>query len=179
MAITLFFRIVFRKFSEIAKSKPIFSQYNFFCNYEYFFLQYAFWSLFNHRQRSKLNQKQFSMCCCSPCFIALLCTHYGLLQCFSTWFCTLKEIGVLRPVVTMAWFLVEWQRPSMNFFAYIFHWSGLDFHNFFFFRTFLKKEFFFVCGYCKLQKFNKKESRQKQTCLQVSLIQSFIDFHRC
>ena len=38
------------------------------------------------------------MCCSSPCFLALLCTHYGPLQYFSTQFCTLKEIGVLRPV---------------------------------------------------------------------------------
>ena len=28
----------------------------------------------------------------------LLCTHYGPLQCFSTYFRKLKEIGVLRPI---------------------------------------------------------------------------------
>ena len=33
MARTLFFRMVFRKFSEITKNKPIFSQYNIFYNY--------------------------------------------------------------------------------------------------------------------------------------------------
>ena len=30
----------------------------------------------------------------SPCFRVLLCTHYGPWQCFSTYFCKLKEIGV-------------------------------------------------------------------------------------
>ena len=38
------------------------------------------------------------VCCSSPCFLVLLCTHYGPLQCFSTYFRKLKEIGVLRPV---------------------------------------------------------------------------------
>ena len=36
MARTLFFRMVFRKFPEITKSKPSFSQYNIFYNYEFF-----------------------------------------------------------------------------------------------------------------------------------------------
>ena len=35
MATTLLFRMVLRKFSEINNNKPIFSQYNIFCNYEY------------------------------------------------------------------------------------------------------------------------------------------------
>ena len=98
MAGTLFFRMVFRKFLEITKNKPIFSQYNIFYNYEYFFFQSAFWSLFNHRQRSQSNQEQCSMCCSSLCFLVLLCTRYGPLQCFSTYFRKLEEIGVLRPV---------------------------------------------------------------------------------
>ena len=34
----------------------------------------------------------------SPGFLVLLCTHYGPLQYFSTYFCKLKEIGVLRPI---------------------------------------------------------------------------------
>ena len=98
MARTLFFRMVFRKFSEITKNKPIFSQYNIFYNYEYFFFQSAFWSLFNHRQRSQSNQEQCSLCCGSPCFRVLMCTHYGPLRCFSTYFCKLKETGVLWPI---------------------------------------------------------------------------------
>ena len=98
MARVLFFLTVFRKFSEITKNKPIFSQYNIFYNYEYFFFQSAFWSLFNHRQRSQSNQEQCSLCCGSPCFCVLLCTQYRPLQCFSTYFCKLKEIGVLRPI---------------------------------------------------------------------------------
>ena len=97
MGRTLFFCMVLRKFSEIT-NKPDFSQYNIFYNYEYFFFQSAFWSLFNHRQRSQSNQEQCSMCCSSPCFRVLLCTHYGPLQCFSTYFRKLKEIGVLQPI---------------------------------------------------------------------------------
>ena len=93
---TLFFCMVFRKSSEITNNKPIFSQYNIFYNYEYFFIQSAFWSLFNHRQRSQSNQEQCSLCCSSPCLSVLLCTYYGPLQCFSTCFRKLKEIGVLR-----------------------------------------------------------------------------------
>ena len=88
-------RMVLRKFSEITNKKPIFSQYNIFYNYEHFFFQPAFWCFFNHCQRSQSNQEQCSLCCSSPCFIVLLCTHYGLLQSFSTYFCKLKEIGVL------------------------------------------------------------------------------------
>ena len=38
------------------------------------------------------------MRCSSPCFCVLLCTNYGPLQCFSTYFRKLKEIGVLRPI---------------------------------------------------------------------------------
>ena len=98
MARTLFFRSVLRIFLEITKSKPIFSQHNIFYNYEYFFFQSACWSLFNHRQRNQSHQKQCSLCCCSPCFVVLLCTHYGPLQFFSTYFCKLKEIRVLRPI---------------------------------------------------------------------------------
>ena len=93
MARTLFFRMVLRKFSEITNNKPIFSQYNIFYNYEYFFFQSAFWSLFNHRQRSQLNQEQCSICCSSPCFLVLLCTHYRPLQCFSTYFRKSKEMN--------------------------------------------------------------------------------------
>ena len=42
MARTLFFRMVFRKFSEITKNKPIFIQYNVFYNYEYFYFSLPF-----------------------------------------------------------------------------------------------------------------------------------------
>ena len=94
MARTLFSGMVLRKFSEITNNKPISTQYNIFCNYEYFFFQSAFWSLFNHHQGSQSNQKQCSLCCGSRCFRVLLCTHYGPWQCFWTYFCKLKEIGV-------------------------------------------------------------------------------------
>ena len=88
---TLFFRLNFhRKSSEITNNKPIFNQYNIFYNYEYFFFQSAFWSLFNHHQRSQSNQEQCSLCCSS--------LYFCVLQCFSTYFRKLKEIGVLRPI---------------------------------------------------------------------------------
>ena len=85
--------MVLKKSSKITNSQPIFSQYNIFYNCEYFLFQPAFWSLFNHRQS---DQEQCSLCCSSPCFRILLCTHYGPLQWFSTYFRKLKEIGVLR-----------------------------------------------------------------------------------
>ena len=99
MAKTLFFGRLLRKFSEITNNKPIFSQYNVFYKYKFFFFQSAFWSLSNHRQIGQSNQKQFSLFCCSPCFRVVLRTHYGPLQCFSTYFRKLKEIGVLLPIV--------------------------------------------------------------------------------
>ena len=105
---TLFFRMVFRKFSEITKNKSIFSQHNIFSNYEYFFFQSAFWSFFNLRQRSQSNQEHCSMCCSSLCFLVLLCTHYGPLQCFLTYFRKLNEIEVLWPVFPDCYFLWLW-----------------------------------------------------------------------
>ena len=119
MARTLFFRMVFRKFSEITKNKPIFSQYNIFYNYKYFFFQSAFWSLFNHRQRSQLNQGQRSMCCSSPCFLVLLCTHYGSLQCFSTYFLKLKEIGVLRSIFADYFISCDYDKINPKCYWYI------------------------------------------------------------
>ena len=98
MARTLFFCMDLRKFSEITNKKPIFCRYNTLYNSEFFSFQSAFWSLFNHRQRSWSSQEQCSLCCCSPCFLVLLCTHYGPLQCFSTYFCKLKKIGVLPAI---------------------------------------------------------------------------------
>ena len=117
MARTLSFRMVLRKSSEIT-NKPIFSQYNIFYNYEYFFFQSAFWSLFNHRQRSQSNQEQCSMCCSSPCFLVLLCTHYRPLQCFSTYFRKLKDIEVfiLLFLVTMEKWITF---PRLLFFWHI------------------------------------------------------------
>ena len=38
------------------------------------------------------------VCCSSLCFRFLLCTHYGPLQYFSTYFRKLKEIRLLRPM---------------------------------------------------------------------------------
>ena len=55
-----FFGMVLKKFSEII-NKTIFSQYNVFYNYEYFFFQSVLLSLFNHHQRSQSNQEQCTM----------------------------------------------------------------------------------------------------------------------
>ena len=91
---------------EITNNKPTFSQYSLFYNYflfsfftiacKYSLFQYVFWSFFNHCQRTQSNQEQSSLYCSSSCFIVLLCTHYWPLQCFSTFFRKLNEIGVLR-----------------------------------------------------------------------------------
>ena len=105
MARTLFFRMILRKFSEITSDKPIFSMCNIFYNYEYFSFQSAFWTLLNHRQRSQSNHEQCSLYCNSLYFLVLLCTHYGLLQCSSTYFCKLKEIRDLRPIFPDCYFL--------------------------------------------------------------------------
>ena len=82
------------------------------------FFQSAFWSLFNHRQRSQSNQEQCSMCCSSPCFLVLLCTHYRPLQCFSTYFRKLKDIEVfiLLFLVTMEKWITF---PRLLFFWHI------------------------------------------------------------
>ena len=93
MARTLFFRMVLKKLSEITNNKPILISTIFFTimNISFFSLRFDLFS-------SQSNQEQCSLCCSSPCFRVLLCTHYGSLQCFSTYFRKLKEIGVLRPV---------------------------------------------------------------------------------
>ena len=83
--------MVLRKFSEITYYKPIFSQYSIF---------YKYISFFNLRFDlfSQSKQEKYSLCCSLTCFRVLLCTHYGPLQCFSTYFRKLKEIGVLQPI---------------------------------------------------------------------------------
>ena len=65
-------------------------------NISFFNLRFDFFSII--AKKSQSNQEQCSLCCSSPCFRVLLCTHYGPLQCFSTYFRKLKEIGVLRPI---------------------------------------------------------------------------------
>ena len=81
MARTLFFRMVFKKFSEITKNKPIFSQYNIFYNYEYFFFSLRF-DLFSIIAK-EANQIRNNVVCVVARLL-LLCSHYGPLQCFST-----------------------------------------------------------------------------------------------
>ena len=116
-----FFRMVFRKFSEITKSKPIFSQYNIFYNYEYFFFQSAFRSFINHGRRNQWNQEQCSLCCSSPYFRVLLCIHCGPLQCFLTYFRKLKEIGIYGPYFQTMLFLVTMIKSCFNEKCFLFH----------------------------------------------------------
>ena len=120
MVRTLFFHLVLRKSSEITNNRPIFIQYNISCNYEYFFFESAFWSSFIHHQKSQATQEQSSLCCSLPCFLILLCTHYGPLQCFSTYFRKLKKIGVLRPISQATLFLVALHREKRRMFCNIY-----------------------------------------------------------
>ena len=104
---TLFFRMVLRKFSEVTDNKPVFSKYNIFSIYEYFFFQSAFWIINNH-QRSQSNQEKCSLCYSLSCFLILLCTHYGSLQCFSTYF------HFMAHIFRLCYFLWLWQDISKN-----------------------------------------------------------------
>ena len=87
-----FFTLVLRKFSEITNTKPIFSQYNTFYKYKIFFfnLQFDCFSIIT-KKVNQIRNNAYSLCCSSPYFRVLLCTHYGLLQCFSTYFRKLKK----------------------------------------------------------------------------------------
>ena len=119
MARILFFRMVFRKFSELLKTNQFLVSAIFFPIMDIFFFQSAFWSLFNHRQRSESNREQCSMCCGSPCFLVLLCTHYGSLQCFSTYFLKLKEIGVLRSIFADYFISCDYDKINPKCYWYI------------------------------------------------------------
>ena len=91
MARTLFFRIVLRKFSEILTANQFLVSTIFFTimNISFFNLRFhLFWII-----AKEVNQI-FSL----HCFHVLLWTHYGPFQCFSTYFCKLKEIRVLQPI---------------------------------------------------------------------------------
>ena len=98
MARTLFFRMLYglRNFSEITSDKPIFSLYNIFYKYKYFLFQFAFWSLFNHRQ--KVNQIRNNVVCVVARLVFVFCCALTTGLCFSAYFRKLKEIGVLRPI---------------------------------------------------------------------------------
>ena len=105
MARTLFFRMGLRKFSEITNNKPVFTQYNIFYNYEYFFFQSAFWSLLIITKEVNQIRKNVVVLWFTYCFHVSLCTHFGPLQCFSTYFRKLKEIGVLRLIFPDYYFM--------------------------------------------------------------------------
>ena len=93
-----FFRMVLRKFSEITNNKPFLVSTIFFTsmNVSFFNLHFNLFSIIT----KKVNQIRNNVVCVVAhlVFVLLLCTHYGPLQCFSTYFRKLKEIGVLRPI---------------------------------------------------------------------------------
>ena len=81
MARTLFFRMVFGKFSEITKNKLMLIVSTIFftiMNISFFSLRLDLFSI----TAKEVNQI-CSVCCSSP-FLVLLCTRYDTLQCFST-----------------------------------------------------------------------------------------------
>ena len=63
-------------------------------NISFFSLRFDLFSII----AKEVNQIRNNAVCAVACFLVLLCTHYGSLQCFSTYFRKLKEIGVLRPI---------------------------------------------------------------------------------
>ena len=118
MGRTLFLHMVLRKFIEFTNNKPVFSQYNTFYKYKYFFLESVFWSLFNNRQKGQSNQEQWSLCCSLPGFRVLLWTHYGPFQWFSTCFRKSKEFGVLGPYFQTMLFLVTMVKMKTDFIGF-------------------------------------------------------------
>ena len=78
------------------------------------------------------NQKQYSCssCCSSPCVSILLCTHYGSLQCFSTYFRKLKESEFYGPYF-QTWlsrdqtFLIFYQKIQLLVIFFIIKWCSL------------------------------------------------------
>ena len=87
MAKTLFLRMVFRKF---------FRQLFFtIMNISFFSLRFDLFSII----AKEVNQIRNNVVRVVACLASvLLYTHYGPLECFSTYFRKLKEIGVLRPI---------------------------------------------------------------------------------
>ena len=71
MTRTLFFCMVFRKFSEITKNKPIFSQYNVFYNYNISFFSLHF-DLFSIIPK-EVNQIRNSVVCIAARLVFLFC----------------------------------------------------------------------------------------------------------
>ena len=98
MATILFFHMVLRKFMENTDNKPIYSQYNIFHKYKYFFSIYVLISFSIISKKVNQIRNNASHCVARLVFGVLLCTHCEALQCFSTYFCKSKEIGVLRPI---------------------------------------------------------------------------------
>ena len=97
MARILFFRMVLRKLSEITTNKPVSTIFFTIMNISFFSLPFDLLSII--ARKSGAMQSVFV-------FLFLLCTHFGSLQCFSTYFRKLKKVGVLRPIFPEMLFLV-------------------------------------------------------------------------
>ena len=73
-------------------------------NISFFSLRFDLFSIIA-KEVNQIRSNECSLWCSSSCFLVLLCIHYGPLQCFSTHFRQLKEIGVLRPIFPDCYFL--------------------------------------------------------------------------
>ena len=98
MARRLFLRMALRKFSEITNNQSIFSQYNTFYNYGYFFFFSRHFGLFSIIAK-EVNQIRNNVGCVVARLVSLFyCAHsLRAVAMFSTYFRKLKEIEVLRP----------------------------------------------------------------------------------
>ena len=98
MAKTLFFCMVFRKFSEIINNKPIFSQYIFFTikNISFFNLRFDLFSII----AKEVNQIRNNVVCVVARLVFLFCCALttGCCNAFQHIFPKSKEIGVFRPI---------------------------------------------------------------------------------
>ena len=98
MARTLYFRMVLRKLSEITNNKPILISTIFFTimNIYFFNLHFDPFSII----AKKVNQiRNNVVCVVAHLVLVFFCAlTTGPLQCFSTYFHKLKEIGVLRSI---------------------------------------------------------------------------------
>ena len=74
-----------------------FSQHNIFLKYKCFFFQSCSDLFSNIAKNVNQIRNKCSLCFRSPCFSVLLWTHYGPLQCFSTYFRKPKQIEFYDP----------------------------------------------------------------------------------
>ena len=114
MAITLFFRIVLRKFSEITNNKPIFSQCNIFYKYKYFFFQFRF-DLFSIIAK-KVNQIRNNVVCAVARLVFVFCCALTTGRCnaFQHFFGNKKKSEFYGPYFQAMVFLVTMINSSAS-----------------------------------------------------------------